>query len=223
MFRLVCLLLLTQTIASGQNPAVTPGGPPLEVVNLEVIMMKIKPGRQTKPRAQPDPPGPVSKGDIAAGEAAGKEAIARRTSELRKLEAQARHPLPAGGSSHSHRYEYRLTVRNKGPKKVKSVLWEYQVADLSGAPVSRRLFLCEGVIKPGGVKRLGAVTPQAPTNVVRADGSDEERLEAKAFINRVEYADGSAWQRGDWGQSDPREGGPSGGGIRRRGGECVVW
>jgi hypothetical protein len=186
-------------------------------------MMEIKPGRQTKPRAPADPPGPVSKGDIIAGNPAGKEAIARRTSELRKLEAPARYPAPAGASSPGHRYEYRLTVRNKGPKKVKSVLWEYQVTDSSGAPVSRRLFLCEGVIKPRGVKRLGAVTPQAPMNVVRAHGSDEERLEAKAFINRVEYTDGSAWQRGDWGQPDPRERGPAGGGTRRRGGECAVW
>lgn len=99
-------------------------------------------------------------------------------------------------------YEYRVKFRNGGPAPVEVLFWEYQFAETSNTSnVARRQFLCGVAIKPGKEKEVVSFSVSGPSNVVSAgtlaNESDPSYAE-KVVINRIEYADGTIWQRKDW-------------------------
>lgn len=99
-------------------------------------------------------------------------------------------------------YEYRARLQNAGAKAVEVVFWEYQFKETAApANVSRRQFLCGVQIKPGKDKELLGFTLAGPGDVISANSLD--RKAAKLFdeqvvVNRVEYSDGTIWQRRGW-------------------------
>jgi hypothetical protein len=82
------------------------------------------------------------------------------------------------------------------------VFWEYQFKELSTPTnVVRRQFLCSVNVKPGKERELRAFSVAGPSDVISVESlTDESRnlFEEKVFINRIEYADGSVFQRKDW-------------------------
>lgn len=228
MFTTLSLFLLALLGTAAQGQPGRPDGPPVEVFDIEVVVHVVRPSPLTGARDSARPPEPIVGRENIPGSASSRQrdkpTVASRSAELSRVAGRGPSHPPAGGSSPLYRYDYRLKVRNTGAKKVKSILWEYQVLAPAGAPdPARRLFLCAAGIKPGADKRLSVQTPLAPFNVVSADGPGDQPPLAKAVVNRVEYADGSTWRRGDWEQSDSEVARAVDAGRRLRGGECVVW
>jgi len=99
-------------------------------------------------------------------------------------------------------FTYRIKVRNSDSKVVEIVFWEYQFHDPANPEqVARRQFLCGVSIPPGKGKELEGFSLSGPSDVVSvktlADKAANPFVE-KVLINRVEYADGSIWQRKSW-------------------------
>jgi hypothetical protein len=99
-------------------------------------------------------------------------------------------------------YEYRVKFKNEGARAVEVLFWEYQFSEAANpSNVTRRQFLCGVAIKPGKDKEVISFSVSGPSNVVSAGSLANESGPAyaeKIVVNRVEYADGTIWQRKDW-------------------------
>ncbi len=99
-------------------------------------------------------------------------------------------------------YEFRVKVRNEGARPVEVIFWEYQFTEKANpSNVARRQFLCGVQIKPNKEKELLAFGVSGPAEVVSAASVGEKPAQAfdeGVVVNRVEYADGTIWQRKGW-------------------------
>lgn len=106
-------------------------------------------------------------------------------------------------------YEYRVKFRNSGGKAVEVLFWEYQFTESANpSNVARRQFLCGVGIKPGKEKEVVSFSVSGPSNVVSAGSLAKEAGPSygeKVVVNRIEYADGTIWQRKDWNFMEVRE------------------
>ena len=119
-----------------------------------------------------------------------------RSAALEKSVQDSRAAKPVDG------FVYRVKVHNTTTRRIEFVFWEYQFIDQTNAtPMSRRQFLCGVLIKPDKDKDIEAFSMSGPSDVVSVEmlsKKSENLFEEKAVINRVEYADGSIWQRKGW-------------------------
>jgi hypothetical protein len=99
-------------------------------------------------------------------------------------------------------FAYKARVQNASSRVIEILFWEYQFTDASNpTAVTRRQFLCGVNIKPGKEKELQAFSLFGPSEVVNVESLANKSANAfqeKVLINRVEYSDGSIWQRKDW-------------------------
>src|ERR1051326_1950019 len=96
--------------------------------------------------------------------------------------------------------EYQIKVQNTASKVIEIIFWEYQFQDPADASLlARRQFLC-GVNIPGGKsKELEGFSLSGPTDVVNVNTlANRSQNKEQVLVNRVEYSDGSIWQRKDW-------------------------
>ena len=109
-------------------------------------------------------------------------------------ESRTAQPKPVDG------YEYRAKVKNASERSIQTVFWEYQFIDKANPEaVVRRQFMCDVNIRANKEKELIAFIRSGPSDVVDANtAATTTAPEEKVLINRVEYADGPAWQRKDW-------------------------
>lgn len=121
-----------------------------------------------------------------------------RRAALEKIVQESRTPQANSVSG----FAYRVKVRNTSAKVVDIVFWEYQFSDsMNPQAVTRRQFLCGVNIKPDKSKELQAFSLSGPSDVVSVaslGNNSGSYFQEKAVINRVEYADGSIWQRKGW-------------------------
>jgi hypothetical protein len=86
------------------------------------------------------------------------------------------------------------------------VFWEYQFRDKGNpAILSRRQFVCLAKVKPQKTRDLEIFTLTAPSSVVSVktlSKKSEASFDELVIINRVEFEDGSNWQRKDWNYDD---------------------
>jgi hypothetical protein len=119
-----------------------------------------------------------------------------RSAAMEKSVAEARAPKaePKDG------YAYRIKVQNTAQKVVEIVFWEYQFHDPADPKlVSRRQFLCGVNIPAGKGKDLEGFSLSGPSDVVNVKTLDSgATFKENVLINRVEYSDGSIWQRKAW-------------------------
>jgi hypothetical protein len=119
-----------------------------------------------------------------------------RSAAMEKSVAEARAPKtqPQDG------YAYRIKVQNSTTKLVEIVFWEYQFHDPANPDlVARRQFLCGVNIPAGKGKDLEGFSLSGPSDVVNVKTLDSgSGFKENVFINRVEYSDGSIWQRKAW-------------------------
>lgn len=94
-------------------------------------------------------------------------------------------------------YRYIVVLKNTGPKTIRSVFWDFQATDTAtfDSP-SHRQFWCEVKLKPTNTERLEGYSSLPPVTVVSATGTG--KTTKRLVINRIEYADGTSWQRSDW-------------------------
>jgi hypothetical protein len=94
---------------------------------------------------------------------------------------------------------YTLTVKNNGTQTIKETDWDYVFFDAAtGEELGRRQFTSVEKIGPGKTKELSFVLDAPPTrriSVYSLDRKERVGLSEDALIMRVQYADGSFWQR----------------------------
>lgn len=133
-----------------------------------------------------------------------EDTIDGRSAAIEKIVQESRTPPPKSFDT----FAYEVKVANSSKKAIDVLFWEYQFID-PGSPVkpSRHQFLCGVGLKSGKEKQLQASSLSGPSDVVSAQtlaNAAEKRFLEKVFINRVEYADGSIWQRKGWDYSEIR-------------------
>lgn len=101
-------------------------------------------------------------------------------------------------------YLLQLEVRNVGANVIKSMVWEYQPAATS-VDYELRQYVCNLKAKPKESKKFELISPTNPVKVIQADVKVGQSNEGKVVINRIDYADGSTWQRKGWSMLIPPE------------------
>jgi hypothetical protein len=97
-------------------------------------------------------------------------------------------------------YAYRIKVQNQTKRAVEVVFWEYRFEDPSNPDqVSRRQFLCGVNIGAGKSKELEGFSRSGPSDVVNVTTLNSGApFKESVLINRIEFTDGSMWQRNAW-------------------------
>jgi len=97
-------------------------------------------------------------------------------------------------------FAYRIKVENQTTKVIEAVFWEYRFQDPTNPDLlSRRQFLCGVDIKVGKSKELEGFSRSGPSDVVDAKTlKSGSPFKESVLINRIEYTDGSLWQRKAW-------------------------
>lgn len=99
-------------------------------------------------------------------------------------------------------YAYRVKVQNAATKLVEIVFWEYRFADpKTPDQIARRQFLCGVSIPAGKGKDLEGFSLSGPSDVINVktlEDNNANPFKEDVLINRVEYSDGSIWQRKGW-------------------------
>jgi hypothetical protein len=118
-----------------------------------------------------------------------------RSAAIDKSVAESRSNKPKSTDG----FAYKIKVQNPGPKAIEIVFWEYQFNDPADPSlVARRQFLCGVSIGTDKSKELEGFSVSGPGVVNVNTLAQENPIKEKAVINRVEYSDGSIWQRKDW-------------------------
>jgi hypothetical protein len=119
-----------------------------------------------------------------------------RSAALEKSVAESRAPQaePVDG------FAYRIKVQNTFTKVVEAVFWEYRFEDPANPDsLSRRQFLCGVDIKAGKSRELEGFSRSGPSDVVNVKTlKSGTPFKESVLINRIEYTDGTIWQRKAW-------------------------
>jgi hypothetical protein len=210
---LASLTLLLILLAPLQNPTFTTDGEPVLVVSAKWAKSRLT-AAQTETVSVPPVAAviPANKivernrrADIPAGmRDPNLDTIDGRSAALEKSIQDSRSGKPADG------FVYRTKVHNAGTKGIETIFWEYQFIDPTNTtPTSRRQFLCLVLIKAEKDKDLESFSLSGPSDVVSVEMLSTKpgnALQEKVVINRVEYADGSIWQRKGWHLSEVKLG-----------------
>ena len=120
-----------------------------------------------------------------------------RSRDLRKFEREAQRSVKDGDL-----FTYRVRVQNTDTKTVKNIYWEYVILESQNRQnQASRQFFCAATIKANGRAGLHAISTSMPrTKAISAKALADPKnaFEEKVVINRIEYADGSLWQRDGW-------------------------
>jgi hypothetical protein len=208
MRNLLLLPLLLVFASPSQNPAVSQEGSAVVVHGF-----KWSKARQTMEKLDAAPaPGPAAAmipanknyqrnariNDPAGARDPNLDTTDGRAAALEKIVQESRTPQPKSVDG----FAYRAKIQNASTKVIEILFWEYQFIDPSNpAIVARRQFLCGVNIKPGKGLELQAFSLSGPSDVISVGAlanKSENPFQEKVVINRVEYADGSIWQRKDW-------------------------
>ena len=210
---LLFLPLFLMLLAPIQNPASNDEGSPVVVLNSRWARSRLT-VEQAESASVPPAPAMISanknfernrRENAPAGERdPNADTLDGRSAALEKSVQDSRASKPADG------FAYRVKVHNANTKAIEILFWEYQFIDKSNAtPISRRQFLCGVLIKPDKDKDVEALSMSGPSDVISVEMLSKKSgvpFEEKVVINRVEYADGSIWQRKDWHLSDVKLG-----------------
>jgi hypothetical protein len=125
------------------------------------------------------------------------DTIDARGGELERINQLAREgenkPTVAG-------FAYQLKVQNGGTKVTQNVFWEYRFRETANpSNLVRRQFICNVKIKPSQEKSLSAFSSLGPSEVVDVKSLGKKaEFEGSVLVNRVEFSDGTFWQRKNW-------------------------
>lgn len=137
-----------------------------------------------------------------------QQRIIKRAQPARTGAGQAPLPMPtrdintagkAAAEGPSVNYIYEAKIRNDGSKTIKSIVWEYLVFDPQTVTLlGRHAFLDEVRLRPGKAVNLVAFTASPPNTILQADKqgkSSNHKYQESVIISRIEFEDGTSWQR----------------------------
>lgn len=123
-----------------------------------------------------------------------------RSAEIDRIVQESREPQPVDG------FTYQVKLQNGSGKIIQTIFWEYQFRETaSPANVTRRQFLCTGKINPDKGRDLQVFSLSGPSDVVSVKSLSKrpaDQFKEGVVINRVEFTDGTFWQRRDWNVND---------------------
>lgn len=127
-----------------------------------------------------------------------------KSQELKKIERDASRSTVKA----SQIFIYKVKLQNTSTKVVKNFYWEYQITELANPQnLSARQFFCYSDIKANQQRSFEVFSLSPPTTaVVNAATLGVEKKNAfaeRVVINRIEFKDGSVWQRPDWSFPSP--------------------
>jgi hypothetical protein len=97
-------------------------------------------------------------------------------------------------------YIYEFKVRNTGTKTIRRVAWEYSFSDpITKRKVGRRNYKSKVKILPGMTANLvvrSSLPPIGTIDAKRAGLGQQDQSPDQMIIQKIEYTDGSVWQRG---------------------------
>jgi len=190
----------------GQNAAPPQDDAPAVVVSFKWIPTRQTPRTKEAPNISPPPE--MTPGNKSAGRAArvnnplipdpNEQTIDGRSAAIDKNVQLAR----AGNPRVVEGFVYQARIQNKQNKNIEIVFWEYQFIDPSkAASVTRRQFLCGVKIKSTKESELKAFRLLGPSDVINAASAgnqSQSQMRETAVVNRLEFSDGSIWQRPGW-------------------------
>ncbi|HEV2800321.1 MAG TPA: hypothetical protein VGW12_07485 [Pyrinomonadaceae bacterium] len=126
----------------------------------------------------------------AARAKSGKTAIYNRGRPVR-IETEARGPFTT--------YTYKAKVTNHDTRTIRAVEWDYVFYDpATEKEVARHPLKNSLKLQPGKTTELSRRTARPPTDVVDVNKTDKklkEQYAERVEIQRIEYTDGTSWQR----------------------------
>ena len=151
-------------------------------------MPMIEPTRSIGRNQRPDGTAPV--GDPNA------EKTESRSASLDKIAEESIEPRRVDG------FTYEVKFKNLDTRQAQIIFWEYQFTE-TAAPqnTSRRRFVCGVKIKPDKdklVEIFSTIGPGTVVNVKSLSQGPGKQFDESVVIDRIEFDDGSSWQRKDW-------------------------
>lgn len=200
---ILLLTILLMAIPQGQSPAISSEGLPVTVVSFKWFKDRqtVAPESASAPAAAMIPQNRNFERNRRANNSPGErdpnlDTIDGRSAALEKAVQDSRAPKPVDG------FAYRAKVHNASANAIEIIFWEFQFKEsATAAPLLRRQFLCGVAIKSGKDRELQAFSLSGPQDVVSVNilaKKPESPGAEQVIINRVEFADGSIWQRKDW-------------------------
>ncbi len=124
------------------------------------------------------------------------DSIDTRAGELERIVRESQAPEPISG------FAYQVKIQNSSSRVTQSVFWEYQFTEKNNpANTTHRHFLCLVKVKPQQDRDLRVFSLRGPSDTVSAKNAGKMgagRFDETVIINRVEYSDGTFWQRDGW-------------------------
>jgi hypothetical protein len=133
-----------------------------------------------------------------------KAVIKRRDDSLPNQTTEERMPVPTprplpARTAPSITYVYKIKVKNTGSKIIKAIFWDYEFLDPDTQEVmGRRRIASRAKFAPGKIYELDRRFGTPPTRLVSADKLDKkyrDQFTERVTIHRINYADGTVWQR----------------------------
>jgi hypothetical protein len=104
--------------------------------------------------------------------------------------------MPDQAATATKGFQYRVTIKNSGRKTIRVIEWEYVFLQPETEKVEmRHPFMSRKKIEPGETKELLQFSTAPPTPVIRSGGEATPSFVERVIITRIEYGDGSLWQR----------------------------
>ena len=99
-------------------------------------------------------------------------------------------------------FTYEVKFKNLNTKQAQIIFWEYQFNETTTAKnMSRRRYVCGVKIKPDKDKVIQVFSTLGPGNVINVKElmkGSAKQFEESVIVDRIEFEDGSIWQRKDW-------------------------
>jgi hypothetical protein len=199
-FSLVLLLALTATVSSAQS-SISSDPPAAEVTRFSWSKERI--GWEKDPFG-----GPVENFDEVRVRTRNEKRIedAKRGGSAgadkvrREAKADAANIAAKRKDTRSrYVFVYKATVKNSSNKAIKSIDWDYIFLERgTETEIGRQQFTSEEKISPGKTKELTVTLTKPPTQTISLtalNNHEREALQGQVVLVRIDYADGTSWQR----------------------------
>lgn len=127
-----------------------------------------------------------------------------RSASLDRIAEESSEPRRVDG------FTYAVRFKNLDTRPAQTIFWEYQFTE-TAAPqnISRRRFVCGVKIKPDKdklVEIFSTIGPGTVVNLKNLSRGSAQQFDASVVIDRIEFDDGSVWQRKDWNFEEGKSG-----------------